>query len=166
MGKKTNRKLYIIGAINEELYIKFSEELRQLENESDKEIEVELNSPGGITIDALAFAARIRLSSCPIQVTVYGIAASAAIIILASADYRRMTKESWVMVHEDSNKLKGKVTDLENEVSIMRRFEDQWSNLLEEYTNTNAVTWATLHSKETYLNAKECLELGLIEEII
>lgn len=163
---KKQRVLRIIGMIDEGAFKTFSEELLELENAGTGDIVVELNSGGGVTYDALAFAARIRNSPCDIIIRAYGYIASAAVIILAVGDTRQMAMESWVMVHEDSAKVKGSVVDLERDVNHLRRMEVQWCDLLSRHTTTPAEKWSFFHKNTTYLSAKECFKLGLVDELV
>lgn len=160
------KKLYIVGEITDEKYEDFSRALAKCEAENVKILQVELLSHGGDAHAALAFASRIRLTSITIQMRVIGNCASAAVLILASADERHMVESAWVMVHEDSGTLDGNATELQREANHMRELEDQWNSLLEKYTGTSANTWSKLHKDTTYLTAKQCLKLKLIDEII
>jgi len=161
------RRLYICGEIDSDNYQIFSEGLAELEAESDEGVLVELNSEGGTAFDGLAFADRIRISPCPITIRVMGQAASAAVIILASGDKRAMAENSWVFVHEDSlSEVSGSISQIEKQGREGRRFETQWSDLLAKLTTSSSTTWDKLHKAETYLNPNECLELGLIDEIV
>lgn len=160
------RKINIIGDIDTQAFEKFCEELDQLESESKKPVFVTLRSDGGNSIDALAFYGRIRESTCEIHVHVLGSAESAAILVLAAGDHRSMDANSWAMVHEDSGKISGTVVELEKQSARLRQLEDQWADLLASCTVTDAHMWKILHKRETYLSAKECLNLGLIDEIV
>lgn len=162
----TKRILRIIGTIDEQAFKEFSENLHILEMRETSPVIVELSSEGGIAYDALAFCGRIRNSPCDIIIKAYGLIASAAVIILAAGDQRLMAKEAWVMVHEDSDKLKGNVVELEKQSKHLRRLENQWCELLADLTKTPAVKWGQLHKATTYLNSKECLDLDLVDKII
>lgn len=159
------RLIRIIGMIDENSFKEFSEQLYELEK-TNKPIHIELSSGGGVAYDALAFRGRIGSSPCVIKITAYGLVASAAVLILASGDVRYMAKEAWVMVHEDSDKIRGKVVDLERETKHLRRMEDQWNLLLERSTGTDWKVWERLHKDNTYLCAAECLKLGLVDKLI
>ncbi len=163
---KNKRIIKIIGSIDEEAFRKISDELDDLENKPNEKISLYLSSGGGSVYDALAIAGRIRISPCLITITAYGLVASAAVLILAAGDDRRMTRESWVMVHEESGKIKGSVTEMEKETAQLRRMEFQWSDLLHGFTSTPADKWGELHRVTTYLSAQECLDLNLIDRII
>ena len=160
------RRLQVIGEINDEAYRKFSKKLYRLECDDAAPIIVELSSHGGDPISALAFAARIRLSPRKIVTIVYGQAASAAVVILASGHERLMTKEAWIMVHEDSSELNGEVKDLEREAAQLRAAEFQWNEILASRSKVSAEEWATYHSETTYFTAAEALKLGLVDRII
>ncbi len=163
--KKSSFRIQVIGQITTEAYGAFSEAM--LTPEAKKQpVLIELNSPGGDAIAALAFAARIRRSPSQVTIVVYGEACSAAVIILAYGHRRLMTKEAWVMVHEDSGKVKGSVVELEVQVTQARRLEYQWIDLLETITGTSSETWEKLHKATTYLDSKQCKELGLIDEVV
>lgn len=161
-----SRTIRIIGAIDETAFKDFCEKLSDMEKDQKRPILIELSSGGGSAYDALAFAGRIRAAPGPVIITAYGLVASAAVIILAAGKHRKMTRESWVMVHEDSGKLKGTVVDLERESTHMRRLEDQWCALLEEFTGFPAQSWSDMHKKTTYLSAQQCKDYGLVEEIV
>lgn len=160
------RKIYVIGEISDASYKKFSIQLAAREDESSREVEIELNSEGGDPIAALAFAGRIRASKCTIRITCYGQVASAAVLILAAGDYRRMQANCWLMMHEDSAGIEGKVSDLEACTAHLRRLEDQWAKLLEQYTGTSRSVWTNLHATETYLSAGQCRDLRIVDEVI
>lgn len=164
-----SRKIYLIGDIDESAFQSFSEQLAVFEkNKSNRDpIEIDLNSGGGSAMDALAFCSRIRNSKLQINVTVYGLVGSAAVLVFAACNNRRMTKESWMMVHEDSVNLKTiNTTQYEKQAKHMRRLESQWCRLLFDFTGTEIKVWERLHKEETYLNPNECVNLGIATEIV
>lgn len=161
------RRLQIIGEITDKSYKKFSKKLYELEfNSPEETITIELNSEGGEAMAALAYSARIRRCKAPIIIIAYGLVASAAVLILAAGETRLMSKEAWVMVHEDSSDFSGKTGEIERRAKHMRRLENQWNKLLTEYTTTDEDHWDYLALNETYLCAGECRDLGLVDEII
>jgi len=163
----TKNRIAIIGAIDEGAYLSFSNTLREYEQKKCDTVFVELSSGGGTAYDALSFYSRIRLSPCHITIFVTGLVASAAVLVLAAGDRRIMTKESWVMVHEDqAHKLTARVSELEKTGRHLRRLETQWNNLLAAKTTLSAAGWGRLHKTETYLSPEDCLRHGLIEEIV
>jgi ATP-dependent Clp protease, protease subunit len=165
--------IYIIGEINEDKFKQFDIKLSRLEgrfannSETNNNVRVVLSSDGGSAIDAISFYDRIKQSELHITIEAYGMVASAAVLVLAAGDTRRLGKNAWVMVHEDVTDVEDghRVTAAEKIVEHNRILEEQWNTILEQSTTTTREEWAELHKNETYLTADECLEYGLIDEV-
>jgi ATP-dependent protease ClpP protease subunit len=138
----------LIGCVDEEMLRYFVKAVAFLEKREVKEIPVYLHSEGGSAI--------IGIAKC----------SSAATIILATADRRLITEETWVMVHEDSGKISGDISTMEREAEQKRRLENQWNNILAHFTGTSAKDWAALNKETTYFSAQDCLTYGLVDEIV
>lgn len=169
--KNIPARLSITGYIDEEQYSQFISELYEFEKSKTPVVYVDICSQGGDSQVALAYYSRMRLSPCRIVTTAYGVCASAAVLLLAAGKHRRMTKESWVMVHEEQfseedTVFSGPLEQVEQDVRQYRLFESQWCVLLQEATQTSFKTWTALHKKETYLTPDRCLFLNLVSEII
>ena len=161
-----HRIIRLVGEINEQMYLTLSKRLATFEAESTtKLIDIELSSGGGSTVDALAIVGRMRASNVVLRVTAYGTCQSAAVLILAAGDYRRISSECWVMVHEESSKLSGSTSEIANASRHMDREEQHWNDLLAQYTQTPSEAWAKLARETTYLDAKQAFQLGLADEI-
>jgi ATP-dependent Clp protease protease subunit len=156
-------KIYITGDITIESFSLFSKKLSKQQGA----IDIELISEGGEAIAALAYFDKIKRYR-NVTITAYGIVASAAVLILAAGTKRRMARNAWIMVHEDSESCEESrtVMELERDAKHYRRLENQWAEILSSVSKTSIDKWIELHKNETYLSAQECLELGLIEEII
>lgn len=167
-----NRKIYIVGDINHEAYLQFTKRMCLLEGKGSQRIHIVLSSPGGDAQVALAFYDRIRLSPCPVTITATGLVASAAALILVAPKAikdRSMTENSWLMVHDDN--LMDTATNLRVHAAVryvkqLVKFENQWNKLMADNTKLKEDEWDGLHKKETYLNATECVRLGVVGEII
>ena len=170
-----HRKVHIIGDIDYDAYRRFTKRMDRLEDEDpDAEIHIVLSSEGGDAKVALAFFDRIRMSRCPVSITGVGLVASAAALILVAPPeiaQRSMTKNSWLMVHDDNvgaNNVdeNDRVVVAQRKLDQLTMFEDQWNELMAASTTADAEKWKTLHEEETYLTPEECLSLGVIGEIL
>lgn len=165
-----SHKIYITGEINDDSYRKFSKQLGALERrlKTNTIIDIILFSDGGSAYAALAFYDRILQTKLEVRITGTGCVMSAATLILAAGAIRRMTRNSWAMVHEDtSGTTKNmRVTLAESTIKHSREMEAQWNELLERHTGTSTKIWERLNKEETYLSAEWCLKLGLIQEIV
>lgn len=167
--KKNYFTLRIIGDIDWPMFEKFSEMIDLVPIKH--KVLVELASDGGDASAAIAIAEKIRLLKLRgqrIDVIGYGSIASAAVIILASGSHRMMTRESWVMVHQDQVTFETATsTDLVKvESDHLQALDEQWCSMLAFYSGGRSTSerWVALHKNTTYLTAKQCLKLGLIDE--
>lgn len=163
------RKINIIGDIDETAYREFVESLDgMLEIDSTTDIHIELLSHGGDAMVALAFFDKIREVKGKVTIYAKGIVASAAVIIFAAGDDRVMSRNAWVMVHEDVVVVTDdmRVTAVQQQAHISRGLENHWNRILEDRTKTPREDWAELHKAESYLGAKECKDLGLATKVI
>ncbi len=161
------RKIYLLGEVNEAMYASFTTELDlMLEKSLSKPIQVELSSEGGTVLDALAIVGRIVNTSCPVHITVYGKCMSAAVLILACGDVRRISSEAWVMHHEDTLKVRGSTTDLQRLAARAEQEEAEWGKLLAKYTKIEEAQWRAWAHKTTYFTADEALAVGLVDEVL
>lgn len=167
--------IHVVGDIDHAAYCDFSRKLAKLESDSQHQakastVRIHLMSDGGDANVALAFYDRIIKSPCPIEVVATGLVASAAVLILAAGEKRMMTENAWIMVHEDHLQFEAdkdvSVSELEKDAAHYRRMETQWCKLMTRESTTIFEYWTELHKRTTYLDAQECLDLGIIEEII
>lgn len=165
----TNR-IRLIGEINSIMYARFTKQLHVMEITEDKDpIVVELCSEGGSIYAALAISGRIRASSREIYIVAYGQVMSSAVLILASGDYRYISPEAWVMLHESQHEdLKASTTIMEVEAKQAKREEKQWAELLSELSKykTDVKTFLTMTKNVVYLTADETVKYGLADEVI
>jgi ATP-dependent protease ClpP protease subunit len=166
MSVSKKRKILLLGEVNEEMYRHFTSKLDLLISESYKPVLIELVSEGGDPNIALAISGRMRTCGCQVNVDAFGIVQSAAVAILAAGDFRRLSNSASVMVHDSSDSIKGRVSQIKDKLAELNAEERRWCKLLEEQTGTPALVWYQLHSKESYLTPSECLQLGLCDELM
>lgn len=164
---KIPKRLFLIGGIDDILYLKFTEDLYELEKAGVKEVEVELVSEGGDADIALAFFHRIKTTPVHITIIARGSVQSAAVLILVAGHHRKMSSEAYVMVHEDRvHKYSDNTSQMRVYSNHLSDIEDKWAALLESTTTTKREVWRALHKETTYLTARDCLSYGLVDEVV
>lgn len=140
--------------------------LTEMENESRKSVTVKINSPGGSVYDALAIVGRLRASQCQIVCEGYGCIMSAATLILASGDKRKVSEYAWFLHHEASYGAEGRHSQMKNLVAQTEREEKQWAIAMASFTQMDEKFWATkgVHV-DAYFTAQELLEMGVVDEV-
>ena len=91
---------------------------------------------------------------------------AAAVILACGTGKRTMTANSTVMVHEGSAFESGKTSDVLKGADHLKKLQKNINRILAEVTNKDQEFWDKVSQHDTYLTAKECLEYGIIDEII
>ena len=136
--------------------------------ENSKElIYLKLNTFGGDFYEALAIVGRIKQSPCKTIIDCFGSSFSAGGIILVSGDVRRMNKYAWFMFHEVSYAASiGKMTEQEALLEQTKIEQDKICKYMAEHTKKNYAFWKKLVGQiDYYLDAEQCLEYGIVDEI-
>lgn len=117
----------------------------------------------------LAIIDRIRCSPCHIITRGFGKIMSAGTFILASGDERFLGANSYMMLHEMSDIMRGKMSEIKREMKHAEDIEARMYLLYEQFSEgkTKAATFRKLCTgKDHYINAEEALKLGLIDKIL
>ena len=165
----TDRTVIITGSIPHDgtLFSWFDACMTVLEQKNRQTIIVKINSHGGSVYEAGAIVGRINASKCKVITEGYGAVMSAATLILASGDRRKISKYSWCMHHEGSNVLIGSVSELNDQLIQAKREEDVWAQWMAELTKKDKQYWLKQGVRtDLYLSADEAIEVGIADEVI
>jgi len=134
----------------------FANEMEYLQRVCSK-ITVRINSPGGSVLDGYAIASSILHSQKPVHTIVDGVAASTAGWCAACGSERSMVDYGSFMMHNSSG---AGDKDMQNliDTSINTILSNRSGKTPEDITN--------MMKKETWLNASQAKENGLIDNII
>ncbi|MFM8798729.1 MAG: ATP-dependent Clp protease proteolytic subunit [Fluviibacter sp.] len=134
---------------------------------------INLNSPGGDMYAGVGIVDEINSYSLRgggshrVEIRVRGVAASAAGMILQSADHRVIGRNSLLMIHKGSAGVHGTADDIADEHQWWERSVDQMISLFLSRTDqvTRAQFLRNINRKDWWLTAEEALDLGLCDEI-
>lgn len=142
--------------------------LREMEQTSRKGITIVVNSYGGSIYEALAIVGRLKSSPCQITTRGFGAVMSAATLILACGDKRLLSKYTVTMFHQPSIELG--FEKLGQHTSAIQQLAAEWrtwSRWMEEFTGKDQDYWFSLGAGiDQYFTPEECLELGVVDELI
>jgi ATP-dependent protease ClpP protease subunit len=162
-----DRVIQINEEIGEASFAFLDAALSELERSGKKTITIRINSPGGSVYDALAMVGRIKASNCRVVTEAYGHVMSAATLLLAAGRKRTMSKYCVFMAHQMSYYIGGSHAETKEEVEQVEKQERQWCLWMSELSNKDAEFWYNqTYKKNLYLTPDECLEYGVIDEII
>ena len=134
-----------------------------------KPITLLLTSPGGSILHGLAlydFLLTLRHRGHELKVVAMGYAASMGSILLQAADERVMAPNGFVMLHEAASFTMGKTSTIEEDMNFLKKLEHRLVQILCERSKLTSTSLRRRWRKtDVWLDADECLALGLIDRI-
>jgi ATP-dependent Clp endopeptidase proteolytic subunit ClpP len=128
-------------------------------------IDLRLNSPGGSVFDAVAIYNALKRHEGTITVWIDGIAASAASYIAMAGDEIVMPENAFLMIHDPSGLVMGTAEDMRSTAQALDKVK---GSLIQGYAAKSGKSdddIAVLMAAETWLDAKDALDLGFIDRI-
>ena len=129
-------------------------------------ITIYINSEGGEVHAALSLFDFIRSSPVKIITIITGNASSAATIISLSGHERKITENSYMLIHNISSSFWGKMHEFEDEMKNMAKLTSNLKSIYRENSKLNKKTIESLLKKDLLIDAKTCLKYGLVDEIV
>lgn len=128
-------------------------------------IDLRLNSPGGSVFDAVAIYNALKRHEGAITVWIDGIAASAASYIAMAGDEIVMPENAFMMIHDPSGLVMGTAEDMRATAEALDKVK---GSLIQGYAAKSGKPddeIAIMMAAETWLDAKDALDLGFIDRI-
>jgi ATP-dependent Clp protease protease subunit len=139
-----------------------------LESEDpDKDIQLYVNSPGGVVTAGLAIYDTMQYVRCAVSTICVGQAASMGAVLLgAGAKGRRYAlPHSRIMIHQPLGGARGQATDIEIQAREIRHVKDVITDILQRATGKNRDDIARDIERDFYMGGAQAKEYGLIDEI-
>ena len=140
--------------------------LNSVDSESD--IKLFINSPGGSVVDGLAIYDVMNWVDADVATYGMGMAASMGSILLSSGakGKRYALPHSRVMIHQVSSGMQGQCADLEIAVREAKKHQDELYKILSENTGKPFEQISIDADRDCWFTAQEAVDYGLIDEII
>lgn len=163
------RIIFLGTGINDDVANIITSQLMYLNSiDSESDIKLFINSPGGSVIDGLAIYDVMNWVDADVATYAMGMAASMGSILLSSGEKgkRYSLPHSRVMIHQVSSGAQGQYADLEIAVRETKKYQDELYKILAENTGKSFEQIFTDADRDCWFTSKEALEYGLIDEII
>ena len=157
-------KLYLYGEIGWE--ISANEVSQKLDEFSDRDLVIHINSIGGSVFEGFAIYERLNDYEGNTESRVEGMAASIASLIMLGADEVKAYPTSQIMIHDPSVYGGGTAKDLRKQAELLDQIKD---TLVNEYNARVSLSEKEIRKAmedETWYKAEDALDIGLIDEII
>lgn len=160
------RILFMKGPLEDENGDLLVAQLLALDAESDEDVTLYVNSPGGIISGLFAIYDTMQLMRSKVNTRCVGMAASAAAVILASGTgVRSATENARIMIHQPLGGARGTARDIEIQAKNIVFLRERLNEILAEKTGKPLETIQTDTDRDYWLTAKEAAEYGLIDEV-
>ena len=125
-----------------------------------------INSGGGSVVSGIASMDTILRTQVPIHTYVDGFAASAATFLSVVGNYRFMSRNSYMLIHQLSTAFWGTYANFEDEKKNLDLMMKTIKNVYKQYTKVPTKKLDEILKHDLLWDAKTCKEYGLIDEII
>jgi ATP-dependent Clp protease protease subunit len=140
-----------------------------LESEDpEKDVQVYINSPGGVVTAGLAIVDTMQYVRCPVSTMCIGQASSMGAVLLAvgKKGSRYALPHARIMIHQPLGGARGQATDIEIQAREIKKVKDTLIDMLVESTGQKRDRLAADIERDFYLSAIEAKEYGLIDEVL
>lgn len=131
-------------------------------------IKIHIDSYGGQVYQCLGLLSIMKNCATPIHTIVTGCAMSCGFLISISGHKRFGHKHSTFMYHQISSLQGGKLKDLEEDIIEAKRLQHIIEQHTMEQTKISQIRLTESYEKKEdwYMNAKQALKLGVIDDIL
>jgi ATP-dependent Clp protease protease subunit len=139
-----------------------------LESEDpDKDIQLYVNSPGGVVTAGLAIYDTMQHVRCPVSTICIGQAASMGAVLLAAGQKGRRTAlpNSRIMIHQPLGGARGQATDIEIQAREIRHMKEVLIDILVRSTGKTKEDIGRDIERDFYMGPGQAKEYGIIDEI-
>ncbi|MEN2768171.1 ATP-dependent Clp endopeptidase proteolytic subunit ClpP [Ornithinibacillus xuwenensis] len=163
-------RIVIIGdEINDQVANSVVAQLLFLEaDNSEKDISIYINSPGGSTSAGFAIFDTMEHIKPDINTICTGMAASfGALLLLAGTKGKRYAlPNSEIMIHQPIGGAKGQATEIEISAKRILKLRKHINEIIADRTNQPMEKVANDTDRDYFMSANEALEYGIIDKIV
>lgn len=138
--------------------------------DSKREINVYINSPGGTVTAGLAIYDTMRILPCPVATTCVGFAASFGTVLLMAGDrgLRRSLPHARIHIHQPlvPGGISGQATDIDIQAREILHTRDVLNEIIQHHTGQSLERIRRDTERDFFMSAPEAVEYGIIDEVL
>jgi len=163
-----DRIVFLGTEINDDVSNIIIAQLLFLESEDpDKDIQLYINSPGGVVTAGLAIFDTMQYVRCPVSTICIGQAASMGAVLLCAGEkgQRFALPHSRVLLHQPMGGARGQASDIEIQAREIRHLKDVLTQILVDATAKTTEQISKDIDRDFYLGAEQAKEYGIVDEV-
>ena len=134
----------------------------------DRQIQMYINSPGGVVYSGMAIYDTMQQISAPVSTVAVGITASFGTVLLAAGEHgvRYALPNATVHMHQPLGGAQGQASDIVIAANEIMRLKERLNNIFVEHTGQDVKKIETDLDRDIYLSAEEAADYGLIDAVL
>lgn len=163
-----DRIIFVSNEINDITANLIVAQLLFLDSESDEEIKMYINSPGGSVTAGMAIIDTMNYIKSPVSTVCVGICASMGAMLLSQGEKGRRfaLPNSEVMIHQPLGGAKGQATEIEIYAENILKTKKKLTQMIADATGETLEKVKMDMERDYFLSAEEAKKYGLIDNII
>ena len=163
-------RIIILGTpINDAVASSIVAQMLFLESDDpEKDINLYINSPGGVVSSGLAIYDTMQHVRCDVSTICMGMAASMGAVLLSAGTKgkRNLLPHSRVMIHQPLGGTQGQASDIEIEAREIIRIKRTLSEILAHHAGRDVEEIIRDSDRNKWMDAEETLEYGLVDKVL
>lgn len=161
-----DRIIFLSGEINDATANIVVSELLYLDNQSNEDIYLYINSPGGSITSGMSIYDTMNFVKSKVITIGLGMCASMAAFLLSSGNERFALPNTEIMIHQPIGGAQGQATDIKIAAERIIKLKEKLNKILAKNTKQNLTKIMEDTERDNFLSADEALKYGLIDKII
>ena len=162
------RVVFLNGPVDDGMSAVICAQLLFLESENPKkQIDMYINSPGGIVTSGLAIYDTMQYIKSPVATTCMGMAASMGSFLLMAGEpgLRVSLPNARIMVHQPSGGFQGKASDIERHAEDIVKTKRRLNELYAKHCGRTYEEVERTLDRDHFMSAEEAKEWGIVDHI-
>src|SRR5512136_860976 len=134
----------------------------------ESEIQMYVNSPGGVIYAGLAIYDTMQMISNPISTFAVGVTASFGTVLLTAGTKGRRyaLPNATIHLHQPLGGAQGQATDIEIQTKQILRLRTLLNDIMAKHTGKSVDVIKQDTERDFYLDAKQAVEYGLVDQVL
>ena len=162
------RVIFLNGPVEDGMAALICAQLLYLESENPKkQIDMYINSPGGIVTSGLAIYDTMQYIKSPVSTVCMGMAASMGSFLLMAGEpgLRISLPNARIMVHQPSGGFQGKASDIERHAEDIIKTKRRLNELYAKHCGRTYEEVERTLDRDSFMSAEEAKEWGIVDHI-
>lgn len=164
-----DRIIFIGEAIEDNFANLIIAQLLFLESEDpEKDINVYINSPGGVITSGLAIYDTMQYIKSDVSTVCMGQAASMGAVLLAAGTKgkRFALPHARIMIHQPAGGFQGQATDIDIQAREILRMREELNQILAHHTSQSIDKIQIDTERDFYMSGAQSVEYGIIDKVV